>query len=182
MPPSVPPCTPRAPRIPPTTPPTIPLRMSPAPRAASQPKMTLVQLVFLYPCDNSYDMPWVLPLSWLRRPSPERTSFSSTLGAPVLPSPLVLSLISFISFPCEPQTTFLLLTLGSVLGHGPFVEQCRRYSPDDGPQDVEPNASEVARNEHRPEGANRVDGASGDGASNKDPDCKGEAHRNGGYG
>ncbi len=31
--------------IPPTTPPTMPLRMSPAPRAASQPKITLVQLV-----------------------------------------------------------------------------------------------------------------------------------------
>src|SRR5215210_2266416 len=101
MPPSVPPCTPKTPRIPPTTVPTIPLRMRPAPRAASQPKMTLVQLVFLYPCDNSYDMPWPLPLCWFRCPSPERTSFSSTLGAPVLPSPLVLSLI-FHFLPCEP--------------------------------------------------------------------------------
>src|SRR5215203_4796332 len=98
MPPSVPPCTPRAPRIPPTSPPTIPLRMSPAPSAASQPKITLVQLVFLYPCDNSYDMPWPLPLSWFRRPSPERTSFSSTLGASVLPFPLVLSLIFHLPF------------------------------------------------------------------------------------
>src|SRR5215207_9361379 len=78
--------------------------------------------------------------------------------------------------------TVLLLTPGSVLGHGPPVEQCRQHSPDDGPQDVEPNAGEVARNEHGPQSANRVDGASGDGASYEDPDCKGEAHRYGGYG
>jgi hypothetical protein len=37
--------------------PVLPLRMSPAPSAQIQPRITLIQLVFPYPCDNSYDMP-----------------------------------------------------------------------------------------------------------------------------
>jgi hypothetical protein len=76
----------------------MPLRMSPAPRAASQPKTTLVQLV-----PSSFSLVRRSSSCSLRasptlrvpdsaRPSPERTSFSPTLGAPVLPSSLVLSL------------------------------------------------------------------------------------------
>src|SRR5215211_7500979 len=38
-------CAPPAPRIAPTMAPTMPLRIRPAPRAASQPQITLVQLV-----------------------------------------------------------------------------------------------------------------------------------------
>ena len=38
---------------------------------------------------------------------------------------------------------------------------------------TEPHAGEVARNEHRPQGANRVDSPSGDGAGYEDPDGQG---------
>src|SRR5215210_7537711 len=85
--------------IPPTTAATMPLRISPAPSAASQPKTTLVQLVpsllSLYlrssSCSRRASPTQRVPDS--ARPSPERTSFSSALGASVLLSPLVLSLI-----------------------------------------------------------------------------------------
>ena len=43
--------------IAPTMAATMPLRMSPDPSAQIQPRITLIQLVFLYPCERSYDMP-----------------------------------------------------------------------------------------------------------------------------
>src|ERR671911_579932 len=78
---------------------------APRPSAAQiQPKITLIQLVFPYPCDCLYDIPRAPPVPWFRRVPPERTSFSSTLGASVLPSALVLSLI-FGLHSREPSTT-----------------------------------------------------------------------------
>src|SRR5215210_4398083 len=95
---------PSAATIPPPLAPPMQPRMSPDPSAQIQPKITLIQLVFPYPCDCLYDIPRAPPVPWFRRVSPERTSFSSTLDASVLPSPLVLSLI-FDLLSREPSTT-----------------------------------------------------------------------------
>ena len=57
-------------------------------------------------------------------------------------------------------TTLLCRALS--LGHGAVVEQSSESSPDDGSKDVEPHAREVTRNDHRSEGACRVDRAAGE--------------------
>src|SRR5829696_8894469 len=74
-PPSVNPWRPAVPKMAPIMPLTIPLRMRPAPSAASHPSTTLTQLVPLSSSSGAYPE--------LRA---ERTSRSSTLWAPVLPS------------------------------------------------------------------------------------------------
>src|SRR3712207_285344 len=75
VPPSVMPWRPAVPKIAPTMPLTMPLRMRPAPRAASQPNTTLSQLVPLSSSSGVYP-----------EARPVRASRSSTLRAPVFPS------------------------------------------------------------------------------------------------
>src|SRR5918997_4888129 len=104
VPPSVMPCLPAVPKMAPTMPLTMPLRIKPAPRAASQPSATPTQLVPLSASEDDL-YPELRPdsslslraSSTLRGPVPprpsERTSFSSTLGASVLPSLFVIRLL-----------------------------------------------------------------------------------------
>jgi hypothetical protein len=93
VPPSVRPWRPAVPKIAPTIPLTIPLRMRPAPRAASQPNTTLTQLVPLSVFEEAYresELPCSVRTSLtLRGPEPSpslerRSPYSvSTLGASV---------------------------------------------------------------------------------------------------
>src|SRR5215210_5540464 len=71
---------------------------------------------------------------------------------------------------------------GLAFGHGAVVEDRRQHAADDRAQNIEPRAREVARHEHRPERAHRVDGAAGYGPRYKDPDGQGEPHGYRGYG
>src|SRR4051794_9963709 len=150
-PPSVRPWRPTVPKMAPIIPLTIPLRMSPAPSAASQPSTTLTQLVPRSSSGAAYPE--------LRA---ERTSRSSTLWAFVLPSLSVIRALLSVVLSVRSLACPLRRALG--LGHRAIVEQCSQDPTDDGPEDVEPHAREVPRDQHGPEGARRVDGASGDGA------------------
>src|ERR671916_1110886 len=137
VPPSVMPCLPAVPKMAPTMPLTMPLRMSPAPRAASQPSTTLTQLVPLSASEDDL-YPELRPdaslslraSSTLRGPVPprpsERTSLSSTLGASVLPSLLVIRLLlsSVVLSVCSRAS---LLGRAFGLGQKALVEQCGRY-------------------------------------------------------
>src|SRR5215217_4689349 len=73
-----------------------------------------------------------------------------------------------------------LLAWALGLCHGAVVEQSPKHSSDDWPKDVEPHASEVPRNDHRPQRARRVDRPSRHGPRDKHSDRKREAYRYGG--
>src|SRR5215212_2583437 len=75
-----------------------------------------------------------------------------------------------------------LLTRPFGLGHGAVVEQRRQYPADDRPQYVEPHAREVSCNEHRPEGARRVDRPAGHRSRDEHSYSQGESYRYGGDG
>src|SRR5919106_3580184 len=72
--------------------------------------------------------------------------------------------------------------LAGALGlcHGAVVEQSPKHSSDDRPKHVEPHASEVPRNDHRPQRAPRVDRPSRNGSRDKHSDRKRESYRYGG--
>src|SRR5215211_4251592 len=85
------PWRPAAPKIAPTIPLTMPLRIKPAPRAASQPITTLTQLVPRSSTDAAYAGPRSARTSLILRGADSSclsacTSRSSTFGASVLPS------------------------------------------------------------------------------------------------
>src|ERR671912_2066110 len=109
-PPSVNPWRPAVPKMAPIIPLTIPLRMRPAPRAASQPSTTLTQLVPLSSSGGAYPE--------LRA---ERTSRSSTLWALVLPSLSVIVVLLARVLSARSLAYPLGRALG--LGHGAVVEQ-----------------------------------------------------------
>src|SRR5215217_968448 len=147
VPPSVKPWRPAEPKIAPTILLTIPLKMRPAPRAASHPRTTLTQLVPLSSSSGVY-----LELR------PSRTSCSSTFGVSVFPSllPLVLIFYLLLLVECRQCTVASLAgTLG--LGHGAVVKQRSQHSSYDRPKDVEPETCKIPGNQHRSEGARRVD-------------------------
>src|SRR5215213_8612785 len=189
VPPSAMPCRPAVPKIAPTMPLTRPLRIRPAPSAASHPSTTLTQLVPLSASeDGTYPEPrldsWSLrPSSTLRGPDPPRssarTSFSSTLGALVFPC---LSLIrSLLSDNSVGLLVPLLLGGAFGLGHEAVVEQCAQHTPYDRPQDVEPRAREVPRHQHRAQSSRRVHSAPRHGSRDEDPHRQGKTHRYGSY-
>src|SRR5215207_7072197 len=207
VPPSVKPWRPAVPKIAPTIPLTMPLRMRPAPKAASQPRTTLTQLVSLSVPEVPRDELLAARLSPSRsllasptmreaeppplsRPPSERVSpvgpepigvplrspyLVSTLGASVLPSLSVIRvLLSWWS--CRSALASLLRrALG--LGHGAVVEQRSQHPSYDRPQNVEPETCKVSGNDHRPQGACRIDRTSGHGSRNKHSYRKREAHR-----
>src|SRR5215207_1631112 len=127
-PPSVKPWRPAEPKIAPTIPLTIPLRMRPAPRAASQPRTTLTRLVPLSTSSGVY-----LKLR------PSRTSCSSTFGASVFPSLLPLVLI-YLLLLVECRQITVALSRALCLGHGAIIEQRSQHPTDDRSKDVEPEA------------------------------------------
>src|ERR671920_336726 len=139
VPPSVKPWRPAVPKMAPTIPLTMPLRMRPAPSAASQPSTTLTQLVPLSSSRGANPEVW-----------PERTSRSATLGASVLPCLSVICLLL-----CWWSRSYIRVgLLGWTFGlcQGAIVEQSGQHPPDDRPKYVEPHASEVPRNDHRSQG------------------------------
>src|SRR5215211_6150692 len=211
VPPSVKPWRPAVPKIAPTIPLTMPLRMRPAPRAASHPRTTLTQLVprsspevprdellaaLLSPSRSLLASPTMreAELPPLSRPASEcvspvgpepievplRSPYSvSTLGTSVLPSLCVIRvLLSWWS--CRSALASLLRrALG--LGHGAVVEQSPKHPSDDRPKDVEPHATEVPRNQHRPQRASRVDRPAGHWPRDEHSDRKREPDSYGSY-
>src|SRR5918997_4933793 len=157
---------------------TMPLRMRPAPRAASQPSTTLTQLVPL-----SVLLAFTEPRSdsrSLRASSTRRgpVSFSSTRGALVLPSLSVICLLLPRSLVCP----CFLLCRGLGLGHEAVVDQRAKSPADDRPKYVEPDAREVTGHDHRAEGARRVDRPPRHRAGDEDTDREGEPDGDGRYG
>src|ERR687894_1346803 len=135
VPPSVMPCLPAVPNMAPTMPLTMPLRISPAPRAASQPSTTLSQLVPLSVLADAYresEPPCSVRTSLtLRGPEPplsfeRRSPYSeSSLGASVLLSLRSLSLTQ-------------LLPSGSPCLNSRVVIQGPRSGPKDGRRAAHP--------------------------------------------
>src|ERR671911_2452782 len=210
VPPSVKPWRPAVPKMAPTIPLTMPLRMRPAPRAASHPRTTLTQLVprsspevprdellaaLLSPSRSLLASPTMreAELPPLSRPASERVSpvGPEPIGVP-LRSPYSVSTLGASVLPSLCVIRVLLSwwscwsALASLLRRalglcqGAVVEQSPKHSSDDRAQDVEPHAREVPRNQHRPQRARRVDRPSRHGPRDKHSDRKREAYRYGG--
>src|SRR5215203_2625333 len=211
VPPSVKPWRPAVPKIAPTIPLTMPLRMRPAPRAASHPRTTLTQLVprsspevprdellaaLLPPSRSLLASPTMReaeppPLS---RPASERVSplGSEPIGVP-LRSPYSVSTLGASVLPSLCVIRVLLSwwscrsALASLLRRalglcqGAVVEQRSQHPSDDRPQYVEPETCKVSGNDHRPQRARRVDRPSGHRTCDEHPHSKREAHRYGSY-
>src|SRR5918995_1872449 len=209
VPPSVKPWRPAVPKIAPTIPLTMPLRMRPAPRAASHPRTTLTQLVprsspdvprdellaaLLSPSRSLLASPTMreAELPPLSRPASERVSpvGPEPIGVP-LRSPYSVSTLGASVLPslCVIRVLLSWLSCRSALAsllrralglcQGAVVEQSSKHPSDDRAQDVEPHARKVPRNQHRPQRARRVDRPSCNGAGNKHTNRKREPH---GYG
>src|SRR5829696_3316618 len=191
VPPSVKPWRPAVPKIAPTIPLTMPLRMRPAPKAASQPRTTLTQLVSLSVPEVPRDELLAARLSPSRsllasptmreaeppplsRPASERVSpvGPEPIGVP-LRSPYSVSTLGASVLPSLSVIRVLLswwscrsalasfLRRALGLGQGAVVEQRPKHPAYDRPKDVEPETCKVPGNDHRSKRTRRIERTSG---------------------